>query len=204
MHFDDFLYGLQNGEYQFTELRIVGQPDRILKGKHCEVKCYLVSHQEEESTWHFAPYVIPVGSHFNPSSDEERIAHAISKIPNADYFINFTSFDQVSYWIAFRDYSVKFALCFWSEEGIQNEYLLREFQAGNIDQFSYNYGRAEARMYKSLWKILRAREQRIESICKKNWGYPFDSIHEFCIEIIREDLEGEFIACLKRAPRKIA
>jgi hypothetical protein len=198
MHFYDFLHGLQNGEYQFAEMRTVDQPDRILKGKRCEVKCYLVSRDEEGVEWHFAPYAIPVGSRFNPSSAEERIAHAISKIPNADYFINFTSFDQVFYWIACRDYSVKFALCFWSEEDIQNEYLLRELQSGNIDQFSYDYGRAEARMYKSLWKILRAREQKIELICKENWGYPFNSIHEFCVEVIREDLEGEFTACLKR------
>ncbi|HEY9626395.1 MAG TPA: hypothetical protein V6C84_03770 [Coleofasciculaceae cyanobacterium] len=197
MHIDDSLYGLQKDEYQFAELVPVGQPDQILKGKHCEVKCYRLSHQEGRSTWHFSPYTVSVGNRFNPSSDEEQIAHAISKTPNTDHFIKFTSLDQVFHWIKFRDHSIELALSFWSENNTQNKYLLGKLQTGDIDKFSYDYHLAEARIYKSLWKILRTRGERIELICSKNWSYPFTSIREFYIEIIKEDLEGEFIACLK-------
>lgn len=201
MDLSEFLHGFQNGEYQFAKLREFAsgrQPDRILKGKYCEVKCYLISRNEGAERWHFSPYTIAVGSHHTPSSEEEKIAHAISKMPNTDYFINFTGFDQVSHWIVYRDHSTELALCFWANQDTQNSYLQRKLQAGAFDQFSHNYLYAEAKMLKSLWKILIAREQEIESFCRKSWGYPFNSVREFYIEAIKEDLEGEFSACLKR------
>jgi hypothetical protein len=190
------LYEFFQGKYQFAELTVVGQPDCILKGKYCEVSCYQLSKQKEKERWHFSPHSIPVGHPLQPSSDEEWIANAISNTPNVDLFVNFNGFDQVDHWISHRDNCIEIALSFWSEQGICNDYLSKQLQDENLDDFSYHYLRAEARMYRDLWRILKIREQEIAGFCKKFWSYPFKSTRDFFMEAITEDLEGEFMACL--------
>lgn len=192
------LYEFVQGRYQFAELAVVREPTCILKGKYCEVKCYQLSTNQDKSTWYLAPNTLPVGNPFQLLDDDEWITNAISSTPNMDFFVNFTSFDQVHQWVLYRDYCAELALAFWSEQGIQNTYLSGKLQNGDIDQFSYDYFRTEVKIYKSLWEILKAGEQRVIEICKKNWSYPFDSVRELLVEAIREDLEGEFIACLKK------
>lgn len=195
MRIEDFI----QGDYQFAQLIIHGESDEILRGKYCEVKCHPVSPNNEQGNTYFVPTWKNVGSKSEMATDEERIARAISDMPHADYFITFTTFDQVREWIGCKDCFVEIAQCFLTEQGQPDDLLLAELKAGRIDQFSYDYIWTEANIYKSLWSILKKKAEVIKCLLEKcTEAYLFTSSRELLIEIIKEDLEGAFIGCLKR------
>lgn len=195
MKIEDF----SQGKYPFAHRFHHSDPDGSLKGRYCEVKYYWIASGQAEGNVNFAPFWEDAGSDGETAADEERIASAISNMPHADLFISFTSFDQVREWIGKKDYCVKIARCFLAAEGQPDDPLLAELAAGRIDQFSYDYAWAATNLYRSIWHILKEREEAIKYLLKKGVGnYPFASNRELLIEIIREDLEGEFIGCLKR------
>ncbi|MGP1385168.1 MAG: hypothetical protein ACTS2F_16510 [Thainema sp.] len=184
------------GKLQFAELALVGEPDRVLEGRHCSVACHQLAKDGKRVSWFFSPDCIPVGRTFSPETDEEWIANRISNLPNTDLFINFTSFDQVWHWIAYRDSAVELALCFWADS--DSPWLNSELEKGNIDQFSYDYKLAVTKVFKSLWNLIKVGELNIIKNLENNWGFPFDSIRSLFVEIMREDIEDEFCACLQR------
>ncbi|PSB25347.1 hypothetical protein [Stenomitos frigidus] len=195
MKIEDF----SQGKYQFAHLFSHGDPDGILKGRYCEVRYYWIASGQAQGDVNFTPFWKSVGSDCETATDEERIASAIANMPHSDFFINFTSFDQVREWIGIKDYCVQIAQCFLAERGQQDDALLTELEAVQIDQFSYDYAWAATNIYKSLWRILEKRGRAIKHLLEKGTGnYPFTSSRDLLIEIIREDLEGEFIGCLKR------
>lgn len=190
------IYDFLASRQKFANLALVGEPDFVIEGRHCSVACYRLSKQSGDNEWHFSPSCVPAGRTFSSDTDEEWIANCISQIPDVDFFISFTSFSQVWNWVRYRDCAVNLALVFWAEE--DQPYLKKELEKGQIDQFSYNYSLAEAKIYKSLWKLIQVDEAGIRKILSNNWGFPFDSSRAFFVEIVREDLEEEFCACLRR------
>ncbi|MBW4520679.1 MAG: hypothetical protein KME16_13360 [Scytolyngbya sp. HA4215-MV1] len=190
------LYQFLAAKPQFFSLAIVGEPDLVIKGTHCSVDCYQLSKQADSEQWHFSPEWIPIGRTFSSDTDEEWIGNRISYMPDVDFFINFTSLDQVWNWVCHRDSAINLALFFGAEE--EPLYLKELLKKKQIDQFSYNYSVAEAKIYKNLWKLIKADESNIQTILSKNWGFPFDSSRALLVEIVREILENEFLNCLKR------
>lgn len=182
------------GKLQFAELALVGEPDQVLKGRHCSVACHQLAKDGKRISWFFSPDCTPVGRTFSPDTDEEWIANRISSLPNTDLFINFTSFDQVWHWIAYRDSAVELALCFLGNGNAPC--LKKELEDGQLDEFSYNYILTEAKIYRNLWNLIKICEPEIKRIFEKNWGFPFDSVCSLFVEIVREDIEHEFCACL--------
>lgn len=203
---------------QFTTQERVGEPNHVIEGEHCLVKCYRISEKHNSNTWHFSPSFTIVGrlppnlsSSFNHTdilscylfqeklstySAEEQIANSISLLPNVDYLVNINSFDQVKNWVTYRDKAVDLALSFWADD--EPRYLKQMLEREEIDEFSYKYSLAEAKIYKGLWRLIQANEAIIQKNLILNCGFPFDSSRAFFVEIVREVLEEEFLNCFKR------
>lgn len=193
---------LEASQLQFTELMLVGEPDHVIEGRHGWVACYLLAKNGNRISCFFSPKFIPVGRTLSPETDEEWIANRISNLPNTDLFVNFTSFDQVQHWIAYRDNAIELALCFWADDDLY--WLNNELEKGHIDQFSYNYILAETKIFKNLWHLMKVGELKIIKNLENNWGFPFDSIRALFVEILREDIEDEFCVCLRKRYRYTA
>jgi predicted nucleic acid-binding protein len=98
--------------------------------------------------------------------------------------------------VSYRDQAIVLALCFWADE--EQLFLKDELKEGRIDQFSYNYALAVAKIYKNLWKLIKVDETGIQKILSNASNFPFDSSRALFVEIVREVIEGEFCSCLKR------
>jgi len=168
-------------------------------GKYCEIHYRILSEDEEGHEGFYIPYWDKIGHNAEPATDEEWLAHQISRIPEADYLVSFRTSDQFEHWIGCKDQAIELAYCFLTEPGQPNDKLLKEFELGAIDQFSYEYGWASANLYKSFWKVLKKDGPRIvKALRSYKERYLFNSSRELMAEIVKEVYEGEFYRCLKR------
>lgn len=189
-----------NIKYQFAEcISTQGrEPALAIQGKYCSVKGY---HLPDQTTF-WVPSWQEVGADSETSTEEEFIAYAISSLPHTDWFVNFQTLDQVNHWVVLRDCSIKIAYCFLAEQGQLNNPLLKQLEASQITSFEYEYACVEAKIYSSFWNALRINGEILTKSLKSYKScYSFTSIHKLFIEVMREDLEGEFCQCLR--PRSI-
>lgn len=174
-----------------------GEGKIAFQGNHCIVGLSIVQEvgkiakADVISEWH------KVGNCSNSATDKEKIANFICDLPSLTEEI--THPDQLSDWVAWKDWSIDVARCFLSGHTQPDNPLLRSVEDGLIDQWSHDYTWLVSDLYDNLWKLVNLRGRQIKSAIKKVFGdYPFASNRELLQEIIRADIEGEFCQILKK------
>ncbi|WP_103670097.1 hypothetical protein [Pseudanabaena sp. BC1403] len=129
----------------------------------------------------------------------EQVAYFISNLPDTDLLEGGQDlhYGILQEWVYCKDKCIEIARCFLVEKGANSDLLLNLLKADEIDQFTYEFRWIETDLYKNLWMMITTHKTVIVESMKKNWKYPFSSEIELFCQIIREDLEGEFICYLE-------
>jgi hypothetical protein len=177
-----------------------GKSERVILTKHCLFE-YTTTHKFETiDERSYRVHWTSVGSGSQDASDRDRIAKFISELPSNGFWQgDLKTFDQIMEWLGWRDRAIDIANYFSAGRGNSDNSLLKELKAGLIDEETYQDIRLDAALFDNWWKLVHLNEQTIKAELEKvkSWGYPFNSSRELVEEMIREDLEGEFVNCLK-------
>ena len=139
-----------------------------------------------------------VGDDSPQATDNQRIAHFLSTIPDEKYVLKSQTFDQLREWLHARNSCVLIAACFLAADGNRLQNPLKEaLETGLLSPWDYEYLWLQGLMYRNLWMLIDLNYPLIKRNLEINWDYPFNNSQELFEELVREDLEGEFGLCYR-------
>lgn len=187
----------QNYKLGLTEIVELSEQTKIIKGRYCSVICEFIGQTSVNTRWIGHYLWDTVGS--DSGTDLEKIAYFISDLPDARVLEGGKNLHHgiTQKWVAYKDICIEIAQCFLAEQGQESDPLIKLFSDGEIDKFTYDFRWLEAEMYKNLWVMIANHSNLIRSNMSRIWGYTFRNDIEIVCQIIKEDLEGEFISYIQ-------
>jgi len=145
----------------------------------------------------FCVFWEPIGSNSQSSSDKERIAYFISKLPSEYFLHEIEHTDQLAYWVYKKRFAIRLAKCWVSGHTAPDNPLIKDLEQGLIDQWQSDYIWLQTSHYEQLWKLLQQRGRKIIKSLKKKWNYPFNLEREFMQELLKESFDNEYSPLLQ-------
>lgn len=138
-----------------------------------------------------------VGYDFPGASDRTRTARLISELPSESFLQELQDFDQLRHWMALKDFAIQLAKCWEAGRGQPDNPLAWALEENLVTEWWHDYVWLSVDLYENLWRLIHLKARAIKAAFKKRWEHPFTSVPELLQEIVRSDIDSEFLNCLK-------